>query len=283
MSAAERTELIAAPAGGGNGSLLPPDDRRSRRGLAWAGIILGILGVFAAAALLTGYLLNGTPQVTVPNVVGDQEQVARGKIEQRGLHVAVTKIAGPRATEGQVTAQNPTPDSKADEGSTVQLTVNGGPDQTKVPDFRNKSLDGAQQLAQQAKLKLSTREVDSEKAAGTVLTQDPPPDQSVDENTTVKLTVSNGTLATVPNVVGKDQYEAVGTLRVAGFKVKVSFREDGSVPEGRVIEQNPAGNQQKPKGSLVTIVVATAPTASPSPSASVNPTPTTSPSQPFGL
>jgi serine/threonine-protein kinase len=277
MSAAERTELIAAPAGGGNGSLLPPDDRRSRRGLAWTGIVLAVLGVFAAAALLTAYLLGDkTPQVTVPNVVTNQEQVARDKLEKAGFKVDVAGVPGDRSTEGQVTAQTPAGNTKAAEGSTVRLTVNSGPKQTKVPDFRNKPLAGAEQRAALAKLKLSTSEVDSEKAAGTVLTQNPAPDTSVDEGTTVKLTVSKGNLATVPNVVGKNLNTAVGMLSNAGFTPKVLFRDDGSVQEGQVIEQNPAGNQQKQKGSTVTIVVARPVSATPEPTATASPTPTPS-------
>jgi serine/threonine-protein kinase len=284
MSAAERTELITAPAGGGNGALLPPDDRRSRRGLAWAGIILGILGVFAAAALVTAYLLgDNTPQVTVPDVVNNQEQVAREKLERAGFQVAVKEIPGQRETEGQVTEQNPAGNTKADEGSTVRLTVNAGPDQTQVPDFRNQSLEGARERARLAKLRLTTRAVDSAKEKDTVLTQDPPPGQSVDENSVVRLTVSRGNLATVPNVVGKRLTDAVETLAEAGFTPRISEVEDGSVPVGQVIEQNPAGNQQRPKGSTVTIVVAKAPTPSPPPTDTGSPAPSETPSPRFTL
>ncbi|HEY0359277.1 MAG TPA: Stk1 family PASTA domain-containing Ser/Thr kinase [Mycobacteriales bacterium] len=284
MSAAERTELITAPAGGGNGSLLPPDDGRSRRGLAWAGIILAILGVFAAAALLTAYLLgNNTPKVTVPGVVGDQVEVAKSKLQQRNLNWRVTAIPSSRDVEGTVKEQSPTEGTKVDEKTTVTLTVYNGPNQTRVPDFRDKPIDGARELARQAKVVLSTRQVDSEKAEGTVLTQDPAPGQSVDENSAVRLTVSKGNLATVPNVVGKTRDEAVGMLASAGFTPKVTFRADGSVPEGQVIEQNPAGNQQKPKGSAVRIVVATPANPSPEPNPSGSPTPSVSPSSKFPL
>jgi serine/threonine-protein kinase len=109
-----------------------------------------------------------------------------------------------------------------------------------------------------------------------VLTQNPAPDTSVDEGTTVKLTVSKGNLATVPNVLGKNLNTAVGMLSSAGFTPKVLFRDDGSVQEGQVIEQNPAGNQQKQKGSTVTIVVARPVSATPEPTATASPTPTPS-------
>jgi serine/threonine-protein kinase len=282
MSDAQRTELIAAPVGGGNGSMLPPDDGRGRRGLAWVGIVLAILGVFAAAALLTAYLLgDNTPKVAVPSVVGDRVELATQKLEQSNLRVEVKRIPSSRQLEGTVKDQNPTAGTKVHEKSAVTLTVNNGPDQTKVPDFQNKSLDAAQQLATQAKVKLSTKQVDSEKAAGTVLTQDPAPGTSVDQNSEVQLTVSKGNFATVPNVVGKGRDEAVGMLASAGFTPRVTFREDGSVPVGQVIEQNPAGNQQKPKGSTVRIVVATAPSPSPTPSASPTPTDSASPRFPL--
>jgi len=58
----------------------------------------------------------------------------------------------------------------------------------------------------------------------------------------------------VPNVVGMSQEQAMRELR--GFDVDVQHQtSDG--PEGQVIAQNPAGGSTAPRGSTVTIVVAT--------------------------
>jgi serine/threonine-protein kinase len=94
-----------------------------------------------------------------------------------------------------------------------------------------------------------------------VLSQSPPGGSTVDRGSRVTITVSKGvSKVPVPSVVGQTEDEARATLGSEGFKVKVKQRESADDPEGTVIEQSPASGDQ-PKGSTVTIVVATAPPA----------------------
>jgi serine/threonine-protein kinase len=280
MSAAERTQLIN-PVDRPTRSALEPADRRSRRGLAWVAVVLAVLAVFALAAFGTAYLLgNRTPTVQVSDVTGKPQQFAVNTLRQAGLDPRVQTIPGPADTAGQVLEQSPRAGTEVDQGSQVTLTVNGGPNQVQVPDFAGKSLTAARQLAQQANLQLADPvQEDSEKAKGTVLSQDPPAGQTVNENSTIQLTVSKGNLATVPRVVGKLRDDAVATLTLAGFKARVAFQESADVEEGRVISQQPDSGTKKQKDSTVQIVVATPPSPSPSPtpSTSASPSPSGSP------
>jgi beta-lactam-binding protein with PASTA domain/predicted Ser/Thr protein kinase len=278
LSAAERTELIR-PVGRPNGSMLPAEDRRGRTGLAWTGIVLAVLAVFALAAFGTAYLLGNGNNVDVPNVVDQQQAIAERTLESQGFRVEVTTIPGEAATEGQVTDQTPPGGTSAEEGSLVVLTVNGGPDTVRVPDFEGKPYAAAQQLAQQANLQLASPvEKSSDKPEGTVLAQDPPANEEVNEGTTVRLEVSKGDLAVVPPVVGKMRDQAVEAIGQAGFRADVRFEETDEAPEGQVVRQNPAGGSKKAKDSRVQIVVAIPP-AEPTPSAS--PSPSVSPSFPL--
>jgi serine/threonine-protein kinase len=285
MSAAERTELIS-PARTQAGSMLPPDDRRSRRGLAWAGIIAAVIAVFVLAALGTAWLVGGGNKGTVPPVVGKARAIAEDALRQAGFtSIKVDEAPGPRADQGKVTRVDPAEGSTVPKDQQIVLTVNSGPKQVTVPTFEGRSLTSAETAAASSGLKLKTSEQASDKPAGTVLTQDPPPGQKVDEGTTVQLTVSKGNLAVVPNVVGQNSYTAVGTLRVAGFAVVVTTQETSDVPKDQVISQDPPAKQTKPKGTTVTIVVAAPPTPSPSPSPSPSdtlfPSPSPSPRLPF--
>jgi serine/threonine-protein kinase len=283
MSAAERTQLIS-PASAPPGSMLPPDDRRSRRGLAWAGIVAAVIVVFALAALGTAWLVGGNDKATVPPVVGKAQAIAEQALRTAGFtSVQVKTEPGPRDKQGQVTAVNPTEGSQAPKDQPVVLTVNAGPTQVTVPDFEGKSLSQAEDQAASDHLKITTTEKTSDKPAGTVLSQDPSPGTKVDENSTVQLTVSKGDLVEVPDVVGQSRDQAIGTLSRAGFDFSVTTQESADVPEGQVISQTPKGKQTKPKGSTVEIVVAKppAPSPSPSPSDTLFPTPTPTPSFPL--
>ena len=61
--------------------------------------------------------------------------------------------------------------------------------------------------------------------------------------------------ATVPDVVGKQQEEAVNEIRSAGFTPKVTEEYNDSVDEGLVADQSPDGNTQHQKGSEVQLVI----------------------------
>ncbi|MEC4175120.1 Stk1 family PASTA domain-containing Ser/Thr kinase [Adlercreutzia sp. R7] len=63
----------------------------------------------------------------------------------------------------------------------------------------------------------------------------------------------------VPNVVGKTQSEAEFELSQAGFEVNVTQVTDDAVPVGNVISQDPAANETRAKGTLVTIMVSQGP------------------------
>ncbi|MEC4184269.1 PASTA domain-containing protein, partial [Adlercreutzia sp. R21] len=65
--------------------------------------------------------------------------------------------------------------------------------------------------------------------------------------------------APVPNVVGKTQSEAEFELSQAGFEVNVTQVTDDAVPVGNVISQDPAANETRAKGTLVTIMVSQGP------------------------
>jgi serine/threonine-protein kinase len=80
------------------------------------------------------------------------------------------------------------------------------------------------------------------------------------------VVVSSGPAeATVPSVVGLTEANAINTLSGQGFNASVVEQETADPSEdGRVIDQNPAGNSTATQGSTVTITVGrfVAPTSS---------------------
>ena len=82
----------------------------------------------------------------------------------------------------------------------------------------------------------------------------------------------------VPNVVGKSQNEAERLLADANLQAETDFRQTSSVPEGRVVEQDPADGTVE-IGGTVKIVVAQKPAPTVTPT-TVTPTPTPTPTTP---
>jgi serine/threonine-protein kinase len=92
--------------------------------------------------------------------------------------------------------------------------------------------------------------------AGKVFDQDPDANTRADDGSEVTIFVSSGAKPVeVPDVVGDDQEAARAELERAGFTVTLEPRTDPDQPAGRVLDQDPKGGQQAPKGSAVVLTV----------------------------
>lgn len=74
---------------------------------------------------------TGPSQVVVPPVVGLTSEAARQQLSARGLEISETEEPSERPV-GEVTAQSPDAGTRVEPGSTVEVTVSSGPDQTEV-------------------------------------------------------------------------------------------------------------------------------------------------------
>jgi eukaryotic-like serine/threonine-protein kinase len=91
---------------------------------------------------------------------------------------------------------------------------------------------------------------------GDVIDQNPSGGTRVQSGSSVELRVSVGRGdVDIPDVVGRTEAEAVGILTAAEFVPKPELRENDTVPEGRVISQEPGAGGKARKRSTVTIVV----------------------------
>ncbi len=292
-SVSDRTAAMEAPVGR-RPVPPPPDDEgpltrrerleeeEQRQGRGPAAWILLTIAVLAALGLLGYGLVSyfGTeevPQVTVPSVVGTPEDTARVKLVQAGFKVESVVAADDTVPEDEVISQTPPGDSQAARGSTVRITVSGGPDNVEVPDLTGRTLDEAKQLLGDLNLTLGTvtETDDPNTEKGQVISSDPGSGVGVKPGTRINLEVASGQVV-VPNVVGMSQNDAQRALADANLTVETEYRQTGSVPEGQVTEQDPKGRAKADVGSTVKIIIAQkeAPTVTPT---TVTPTPTETP------
>jgi eukaryotic-like serine/threonine-protein kinase len=248
----------------------PEPEDKSRKG----GYIALVIGVILALALLgvgAWALLGGeSTTVVVPDVVGERLAQAEAELEDAGFEVEVeTQTSEER--KNTVLAQDPAGETEAEEGSTVTLVVSAGPEQVEVPDVVGLSQQTAIDQVQAAGLLVDTQPVDSDQAAGTVISTDPAGGTLVDVGSTVVLSVSTGEVA-VPDVLGDSEATATATLENEGFNVTTVYEETDEARPGTVIDQSPSGGTLVRLGTTVVITVAEAP---PEPTETPTPTDTT--------
>ena len=139
--------------------------------------------------------------------------------------------------------------------------------QVEVPNVVGEPVAEAQRRLQALGFEVRiTEEANEDQDEGIVFDQDPDRGQNVDEGSTVLLKVSAGAEALeVPNVVGSQVAQARLLLTGQGFTVREEQVNDETAPVGEVVDQEPAANQEAPRGSEVTLFVSKGPADRPVP------------------
>jgi serine/threonine-protein kinase len=225
-----------------------------RAAVAWG---LLALAVVAGAA----WLLLRPEQIEVPDVVGDRSATAAQRLHNAGFEVDIETVVNPNVQRDRVADQNPNGGELADDGSTVAITVSGGPGEAAVPAVVGERRADAEDALREAGFEPRVREEASNDVPdGRVISVNPPEGASIERGSTVTLTVSSGPRQVeVPDVLGVSEDEARNRLEGAGLQVETEERETPDEEPGTVLEQNPAAGASVDAGSTVTLTLAEAP------------------------
>jgi beta-lactam-binding protein with PASTA domain/tRNA A-37 threonylcarbamoyl transferase component Bud32 len=235
-----------------------PVDPDAEGGRWWAWLI----GLLVVAALIIGgvLLLAGTKKVTVPDVVGASQASAEKALRDKGFSTDSTFETSPKQ-KGQVIGQDPSGGTAAKKGSTVHLTVSGGPGQASVPPVAGLGRRAAaKRLTKLGFTVTEELQFDDHVPRDHVIETRPPEGTQLDKGMQVTLVVSKGPeQIDVPDEKGKTLDDARSDLQSAGFKVSVTHQESATDPPDTVLSQVPAGGGKAAKGSTVALTVAKAP------------------------
>jgi eukaryotic-like serine/threonine-protein kinase len=132
---------------------------------------------------------SGSPQVSVPDVSGDDADQATSQLQGAGFKVTRTEQESTR-TAGTVLSQSPAGGSQVAKGSTVTLTVAKAQPQVTVTDVTGETTAvGTQRLRGEGfQVSQRTRQVDSAEGNGVILEQDPGGGKAA-KGSTVTITV----------------------------------------------------------------------------------------------
>ena len=228
------------------------------RDVAVSAVVAAVVAAGTTFALQRGGLQREA--IEVPSVLGLPVQSARALIENRGLMFVVgEEREDMKAPAGNVVAQRPLEGSRIERGQAVDVVVAKALASVKAPALVGLAMGEAKLRVEMAKLVLGkvAEENSAEVKAGNVISQSVAEGGEIKVGTTIDLVVSKGVGSIpVPSVIGRSLNKAKEELQKAGFTVgNLRSRDDEDHSDGLILEQNPAANQQAPKGSPVDLVV----------------------------
>lgn len=240
------------------------EKRRKRRRRRWLLVALAVL-----VGVLVGFAATRDSTTGVPNVTGNQLNVAISLLQQNGFSVGEVMRVEREAPANTVLEQDPAASPPADKASLdcaflslfcskpkVTLTVSAGPGSAEVPATAGLPLEGAKAELKRAGFAAEVKTVSSDTVpSGRVIHSEPSAGATATRGSAVTLTVSSGPkLVKVPVLVGTQRAVAVQQIRGDGLVPSVEEEESAS-PAGQVIRQSPSAGREIESGSTVSIVV----------------------------
>ncbi|MEU6208641.1 Stk1 family PASTA domain-containing Ser/Thr kinase [Streptomyces sp. NPDC047023] len=229
--------------------------------LVAAGVLVLVGAILIGRALLGDQADN---RHSVPKLVGQTLEQATRSGDNVGLKV-VKGADEPCADQpkGHVCKQNPAEGVKADEGSTVTVTVSSGAPKEAVPNVVNLSFEEAEKALKEKGFQVDRKQQESPRTPGTVLDQTPKGGEA-ERNSTVVLTVAKEIAkAEVPDLKGKTRDDAEKALKAVNLKLgSVTETESPGAVPGTVVSQQIAAGQQLEVNKTVSISIAKASTQS---------------------
>ena len=239
-----------------------PVQRRSRRGLALALVVVLLVAAVAAG----GYWFGWGRYTSTPSVVGLEQAAAEAKLDDAGLGTDVEQVYSDSVEPGVVVSTDPRPGARILPGDDVTLTVSRGPEVYDVPDLAGLTVDQAEDRLAEVKMVLGRQgpKYSETVPKGQIVRSNPafgtPAAKALPVSTAISVVVSKGKQPIkVGKWVGKDADKLEKALEKRGLQVKVTDTEySDDIPEGHVISHTPASGVVY-RGDKIELVVSKGP------------------------
>ena len=200
--------------------------------------------------------------IETPVLVGVSLREAEAKAAEVGVQVKVqSSETSDTMPVDFVLRQDPEPQTVVQKGRVIAVVTSSGPVSLTLPDFVGGKFEVAQAfiVANQLVLGDLVEQVDVS-PVGTVLAQEPAGNADVDRGSVVTLTISRGTMAAMPDLVGLSLTESKKRLGALGLSVsKVIVSPQTTQPAQLVLRQEPAAGDAIEKGGWIELMVSKVP------------------------
>ena len=244
--------------------------KRNNKTMIILGVIVMIIALLSGIAFGSGLLSGGgttNNKVTVPNIVGMTLDNAKKELEKLGLNIKVTETVESDEEENTILEMNPTGNTEAKKGDTIEVKISGGVAKIKVPDLRDYEINYIKDLLTQKGLDWNITEQYSENIkSGYLISQYPERDTEVTKGTTIELTISKGPevkLVSVSNYLGQNVDSVKSDLEALGLIVILEEQKtDRESEDGVVLKQSIKSGAKVSEGVEITLTYGryTAPT-----------------------
>lgn len=240
-----------------------PEKKKRRK---WPWIVLLALVVITGAAA-AAFQLTKPKEITVPQVVGEEEVTAVETLEGEGFVIDDRFEESSEEIEaGRVTRTVPEANKKRREGDGVKLFISTGKDKMVLTDFISRNYEATKKFLDPYKFKsVEAVYVHSDETAGTIIDQQPEAEQQViPEETSIIFTVSLGKkLHSLEDLEGMTNEQLDAYAASSGLNIHTAEEYSDKVEKGRVISQKPSKGTQMDKGGRVDVVISKGPEAKP--------------------
>lgn len=209
------------------------------------------LAVVLAAVAGGTYMAELWGGKTIPEVVGLSQPEATDALSAKGFAAQAVEVKSDEP-QGTVLSSDPEQGHRAEEGSTVTLSV-------AVPRIvpaivGATSEEAAQALEAEGFTAVTYTEDKSNEAAGTVLAVSP--EAGTEAKSGDAITVTVAVPYTVPDVEGMSEADAKAALQAEGYEVTSEWYTTEDIEEGTAVSTDPAAGSELNSGSEVTLYVA---------------------------
>ena len=216
--------------------------------IAAACIVLAVVLAAVAGGTYMAELWGGK---TIPEVVGLSQPEAVDALAAKGFAAQAVEVKSDDP-QGTVLSSDPEQGHRAEEGSTVTLSV-------AVPRIvpaivGATSDDAAQALEAEGFTAVTYTEEKSNEAAGTVLAVSP--EAGTEAKSGDAITVTVAVPYTVPDVEGMSEADAKAALEAEGYEVSTEWYTTEDIEEGTAVSTDPTAGSELNSGSEVTLYVA---------------------------
>ncbi|MBR0469466.1 MAG: Stk1 family PASTA domain-containing Ser/Thr kinase [Mogibacterium sp.] len=242
--------------------------KKKRKAIAIIAAVIVLLGALggAYAAWKMG-MFSDTKEV--PDLLDLTLEEAQKKAEEQGFTIKQGKdIYSSEYAEGRVCLQDPEPGVEAPKESTITVHISKGNKEGLVPSVIGMQKDDVENYLLSYGYELgNVKTVTSPEKAGTVLEQYPVAGSTLDKESKVDITVSDGKgteKGTVPSVTRMPLEDAKKAIVAAGFTVgNITYDWDSTIGKGYVIYQQYQANSQLDKGTPIDLQVSSGPEPEP--------------------
>jgi serine/threonine-protein kinase len=227
-------------------------------------VLLSLIGVLIAWKM--GTFSSTKP---APDLMDKTIEEAKAIAEEEGFRLKQGKdIYSADYSEGRICLQDPEPGTEMPKNGTITVNLSKGSKDGMVPNVVGMQKEDVEKfLAQYGYVLGNVIEETSPEKAGKVLEQSPVAGSSLEKESAVDITVSDGKgveKGTVPSVTNMSLDDAKKAIKAAGFKVgNVTYDWDNNVGKGYVIYQQYQANSLLDKGTSIDIQVSSGPEPKP--------------------